>query len=262
MSTERLTRSKRAKLRQRERGVRRLRSLVLVILVISMPTLLVFGIVDWLPKLKHSQLFAARVWTVKGVCYADADKMRDELDAVLGTPLALIDCNALAAKVCNDPWIEDVRVTAMYPNRLHVRIREQHAIAWLTEGERVQCVTADGESLPLPGSGNSLDLPVLDQRQMTGMNSHLALNEACSVLSYMREKHPGMYADVDCITWGPHPSMSLGVQGPSIYLHPENWRHSLSLLEAVRAKSPELLQVAGSLDLRFTNQVVLRRRNG
>ena len=150
----------------------------------------------------------------------------------------------------------------MYPHRLHVRVCEQQAIAWFSDEQRVQCLTADGKLLPLPGSGKRLDLPVLDQRNAIGISPYLAIEEACDALCYMRQQHPGMYAEVDCVTWGSQPQMHLRGAGPSIYLHPENWRHSLSLLEAVREESPALLEIDGSLDLRFTNQVILRRRNG
>ena len=96
MSTERLTRSKRARMRQRGRALRRLRMIGILTLLLCLPSLLVWGSLEWLPKLKKSEFFAARVWTVKGVSYANAETLRRELDALLGTPLALIDRQSLA----------------------------------------------------------------------------------------------------------------------------------------------------------------------
>jgi cell division protein FtsQ len=115
------------RLRQRRIGVRRAASrrrlkwvaLGLVVVVVVGATLAVLG----------SSWFAVDQVSVTGNVYTDADELDAVVDDLRGTPTLLVDTDELEDRLEEIPWVERARVTAQFPDRATIEIRERTPVA-------------------------------------------------------------------------------------------------------------------------------------
>lgn len=73
-----------------------------------------------------------------------------------GAILVWIDTGAVAAEVQRDPWVADVRVTRVWPDRLVVEVMERTPLLWVEGTGDWMLVASDGfvlEAAPEPGPG-------------------------------------------------------------------------------------------------------------
>lgn len=107
---------------RREAGRRRL--VVLVGVVTSV--LIVVGILAFL----GSSWFGVRVSDVRitGNVYADPGRLASIIDEVAGTPVILVDTDAIERSIEEIPWVDDVVVRTDWPFGLTVDIRERSPV--------------------------------------------------------------------------------------------------------------------------------------
>lgn len=73
-----------------------------------------------------------------------------------GAILIWVDTGAVARSVATDPWVADVRVERVWPDRLVVEVAEREPVAWMEGTETWMLVATDGtvlETAAQPGGG-------------------------------------------------------------------------------------------------------------
>lgn len=222
-----------------------------VLLFTLLPPLLVGLSAAAVVWVRTGDTFRLREWKVVGARLSDRQRIVEEMDAVRGKPLALIQLDQLRRRLADDPWITALRITKKWPDAVVVVLAEDEPLAWVLRAGRPRCLTATGRVLERPRAGIRLDLPVLN-----GLEKDYP--QAAARLLELKSGFPELYARVERLDWGASPVLRLQGAQPDVLVQVGLWRHGLTLLQVVQSRRPELLLRAGELDLRFINQVVWR----
>lgn len=78
-----------------------------------------------------SSLFGVRTEDVRvtGNVYTDPARLAEIIDAVVGTPVVLVDTVDMEREIAEIPWVDDVTVRTDLPNGLRIDIRERRPVA-------------------------------------------------------------------------------------------------------------------------------------
>ena len=134
------------RLRQRRIGVRRAASrkrlwwaaLAAVVVVVAIGVLAVLG----------SSWFAVDTVSVSGNVYTDPEQLAAIVDDLRGTPVLLVDTDAVEEQLEAIAWVEAARVTTSFPDSASIEIRERTPVAsMLGEDTRSRVLDADGRVL-------------------------------------------------------------------------------------------------------------------
>jgi len=106
-----------------------------------------------------AQHFPLRQVVVSGeLRQLDEAEVRSLLSDGMQAGFFRVDLNALRATLLRNPWVQQASVRRLWPDALHVRIREQVPVAaWGRQG----FVNAAGDHLVLDGAPEHEELPVL-----------------------------------------------------------------------------------------------------
>jgi cell division septal protein FtsQ len=255
------SRNRRADTRLRQRRGRRLRNLLRSMLLIVAPTL--FLGITWMgvSRVNWDELLNLRTWTLSGLHHADESQARQLTNTLMGLPLREIDLQELEAALERDPWIAESQALRHWPNGLGVRVEEERALAFWLAAPGVWCLSASGSCLPWPTGPDALELPVLESCSLEYANLELALEDAARALSEMQTHFPSLFSSLETIAWSEEPQLQFKNSSKTLVMRRDAWWHCLSKLELLRQQEPDLLEKSGTLDLRFTNQIIHRRQN-
>ncbi len=82
---------------------------------------------------------------VEGRHYIDAETLRNTIAAKLGDPLLSIDINVMQARITALPWVKDVRVRRVWPDKLLISIDERQPLAiWRDAPQGPAVVDSEG----------------------------------------------------------------------------------------------------------------------
>ncbi len=146
MPREATSRGIEPRLRQRRIGVRRAASrrrlwwaaLIVLVLVVVVGVLAVLG----------SSIFAVDQVSVTGNVYTDPDRLAEVVDDLRGTPVLLVDTDAVEEQLEAIPWVESARVVTTFPDSASIEIRERIPVAtMLGEDGRSRVIDVDGRVL-------------------------------------------------------------------------------------------------------------------
>lgn len=249
--------SRRARRRRMARLGRRLLTGLKVTGLLALPVVLWLLVSQGLRLLDSKNLFALQDLRITGVRCADGEALSRALDPLLGRPLDELDPTIVEAAIARDPWIASGRLRRSWPNRAELAIEERRPAALVALDGVVRCLSEDGRILPLPVE-RSLDLPLITAP------GGLPVAEAptmARLLVRLRTRSPEVFSRLDQISWRTDPRLRLRDLPVAIVIGRDNLEHGLTLLESVIRERPALLRNQGEMDLRFTNQVILRRND-
>jgi len=106
--------------------------------------------------LVHSPLMAVGTVEVLGATRSDVRQIVDGTGVGPGALLLWVNAGAIEEVVAVDPWVADVRVDRIWPNRVVVEVIEHQAVAWIEGVQGWMLVSRDGtvlERAETPGSG-------------------------------------------------------------------------------------------------------------
>lgn len=104
----------------------------------------------------HSPLMAVHTVEVLGATRSDVRQIVDGTGVGPGALLLWVNAGAIEEAVAVDPWVADVRVDRIWPNRVVVEVIEHQAVAWIEGIQGWMLVSRDGtvlERSEVPGSG-------------------------------------------------------------------------------------------------------------
>jgi cell division protein FtsQ len=94
---------------------------------------------QWKPFLDTlSSVFGFGIETIEinGLIEANSEEIADRIDVGLHTSLLMLNAEAARARIAEIPWVADVEVRKVYPDKLVVNLTERHAFAlWQEDGQ-------------------------------------------------------------------------------------------------------------------------------
>ena len=142
------TRGIEPRLRQRRIGVKRSENrrrlwwlaLAAFVLLVAIGALAVLG----------SSWFAVDQVAVSGNVYTEQQALDAVIDELTGTPVLLVDTDAIEAQVEAIPWVEDARVRTSFPDSATIEIRERTPVAAMMGADgQARVIDVDGRVLGL-----------------------------------------------------------------------------------------------------------------
>lgn len=116
----------------------------------------------------HSPWLSVREIEIQGAVHSHPAPLIAEAGVGEGAILVWVDTGEVARAVSADPWISDVRVERVWPDRLVVEVLEREPVAWFEGTNTWMLVASDGTVLEVaaePGGGHlraELAFPDLD----------------------------------------------------------------------------------------------------
>lgn len=104
----------------------------------------------------HSPLMAVDTVEVVGATRSAVRQIVDATGVGPGALLLWVNAGAIEQAAATDPWVADVRVNRIWPNRVVVEVIEHQAVAWIEGVQGWMLVSRDGTVLERsegPGSG-------------------------------------------------------------------------------------------------------------
>ena len=108
---------------------------------------------------------------VTGVVAERADAVREAAGVAVGDPALAVLPGRVAGRVEALPWVADARVTREIPGAVRIAVVPRTPVGWVTAGERVLLVDADGtviEKVDVPPAGVPALLGVADLAPVGG----------------------------------------------------------------------------------------------
>ncbi len=95
----------------------------------------------------HSPLMAVDTVEVVGATRSEVRQIVDATGVGPGALLLWINAGAIEEAAASDPWVADVRVDRIWPNRVVVEVIEHQAVAWIEGVQGWMLVSRDGTVL-------------------------------------------------------------------------------------------------------------------
>jgi len=179
-----------------------------------------------------------------------------------------IDLFQIENSVKQHPWIEKVEVFRRLPDELVVVVHEKQPVA-LLNGKDLWAIDRNGCLLPLHLWSGSLDLPLIDLKlgnleQAGGIIDDEQLLTTLKYLVQLKYRLPALWEIISEVTWNNEGDITLHAakSRTQILLSQEpTWNQTLKLYSYFLYEGGESgIQDVQSIDLRFQDQVIVKRR--
>lgn len=205
--------------------------------------------------------FRVRSLRVEGLRYLSTKEV--ELTAAVPKASNLWDdTGPVAVRLRAHPLIRAVEVSRRLPGTLVVEVEERVPVG-LVPTPTLQPVDRDGHRLPLDPSRRPLDLPLIQPgRAVRGAPAPAAIAAAAREVARLAEVDPTFWAGISAVTEVGSHNVVLEWGDPAVRLHYRTplsqgrMREALAVLADVAYRAGG--QLPATLDLRFTDQVVVR----
>ncbi|MAE94360.1 MAG: hypothetical protein CL910_06835 [Deltaproteobacteria bacterium] len=179
-----------------------------------------------------------------------------------GTPLGSVDLEGVAARIRRHPWIAQVRVTALPPERLLVGVEERTPRALTRLGDELHYV--DGGGVPFAPAPAPADIPELVGAEAAAQDlPSPALVEGIQILDALaREGLPApLRIEVGAADTGERPAFEWrrGQLTQRVVLGAGGFAEKLARLARLLRADLSDAREAIRLDLRFAGRVILRQ---
>jgi hypothetical protein len=183
----------------------------------------------------------------------------------MGENLFSLDTDELASRLDRHPYLAEVRLEKVYPDRLVVRVGERTPACYLAEGP-LQLLAGNGTVLPLVGEdGAVFDLPVVTGYEVARKGeletySDGVLLDACRLCAEMQRQALPLFDEL--VELRPHADHLEGLlaDGGRVLFPLESAPSTLAALQAVYTR--ERQSGFTELDARYDRQIISRHRAG
>lgn len=233
--------------RRREGRRHRIRNWLIGILAV-----VVTGTLIWM--IWFSTVFGVRHVEVEGTKTLKSTQVEVTAAVMKGKPLARVDTAQVESRVALLERVESVDVRRHWPNTITIRIRERHAIAWITESGKIRGLDRFGvefRTFTKPPAGLvEVRVDASDSTKRQG-----ALVEAAMVLGIIGRQDPALGKSIDHVTASTKDSVELVLDKGRVvhWGSAEHSREKLAVLE------PLLRIKARSYDVSAPEQPTTRK---
>jgi len=225
------------------------------------------GIFGWyfFQFLFHSNLFRIKDVIIQGNNFLDENTIFHVSGVRLDSNIFLLDKEKLISNLANEPWIMDVEVKKIFPDKITINIREREAAAVVNIGKRCCKCSKDGVILCFLNQNGKKDekLPLINGYK----NDHYAIGEriiepnfrdALEIIYCIEVILPKMFCEVRIMDSGiflvcnKNESIKIRVNKAEEIINGENL-----IREALEKISYEQLEI-DYLDLRFQDSLIMK----
>lgn len=211
-----------------------------------------------------SPRFAVAGLEVQGASRVDAERIRAAAGIAPGTNIFRIDPTAVAARVQALPEVRRADVVRELPNRVTVLIEERRPFTLVSAG-RLHWVDEEGRLLGVAERAVTPPVPVIsglpeEEVAALGIGPGPRARAALALIRSLLRAGSPLAAEISEIDMsGPDGPVLYTVDGIEVRLGAEDWDERLARLEGVLAQVAQEGGEVRAIDLRFRDQVVLRK---
>lgn len=192
---------------------------------------------------------------VEGRYNLDADTLMVILNIKDGQPLFQSDIEEMRLKIQALEWVESAEIQRRQPDTLYVKIQERVPVALLkNDGQKLYLLDAKGRIIDVPLQAKFKDLIIT-----TGKNVEKEAFEFVRVLS----GYPDISGHIDMAQWVSERRWDIITKERTRIQMPEkNLDYALGRLDELQRKSGILTKPLDLIDLRQTDRVIARPKEG
>lgn len=211
-----------------------------------------------------SPRFAVGVLEVRGASRVPPERVRAAAGIAPGTNIFRIDPTAVAARVQALPEVLRADVIRELPNRVTVLVEERRPFTLVSAG-RLHWVDEEGRLLGVEERAVTPPVPVIsglpeEEVAALGTGPGPRARAALALIRSLLRAGSPLAAEISEIDMsGQDGPVLYTVDGIEVRLGAENWEERLARLEGVLAQVAQEGAEVRAIDLRFRDQVVLRK---
>lgn len=114
---------------------------------------------------------------IRGLAEADSTEISDRIDVSETSSLLMVDAEKARARISEIPWVSDVTVKKLYPNRIVVELTERRPFALWQDDGKVKVVDKSGTVTSEVIETRNAGLPLV-----VGQGANLRVTEAISLM--------------------------------------------------------------------------------
>lgn len=194
--------------------------------------------------------FAVASIEIRGLSEADSTEISDRIDVTRHSSLLMVDVERARERIAEIPWIADVQVKKLYPNRIVVNLVERRPFAlWQDEG-KIRVVDKTGAVMSDVLETRNAGLPLV-----VGAGANTRVEEAVGLMSAVPELRPRIRAAVLVAErrWN-----MITVDGIEMLLPEENPAGALQRVADLQAAKKLLDRDLVVVDLRVPDRLFVR----
>ncbi|WP_165498181.1 cell division protein FtsQ/DivIB [Siculibacillus lacustris] len=194
--------------------------------------------------------FAITSIEIRGLSEADSTEISDRIDAARTGSLAMLDAEQARQRIAEIPWVADVTVKKLYPNRVVVDLTERLPFALWQDDGRVKVVDRSGAVMADVIQTRHAGLPLV-----VGAGANARVQEAVALMNAAPSLRPKIRAAVLVAErrWN-----LMTVDGIEILLPEEDPQGALARVADLQQSKKLLERDLVAVDLRVSDRLFVR----
>lgn len=235
-----------------------------VIALVLIAAAVTAGIAVGVRWLMVSPRFAVTAVDVRGASRVSIDRIVEAADVPAGISLFRVNPDAIAARVVGLPEVRRAQVIRELPNRLAIVVEERRPFT-LAHGGRLHWIDEDGRTVGEERRAVAATVPLitgLSEDEIAAMRTApgAKARSAITVIQALLRTGSALTEEIAEIDVSrPEGPVLFTMDGVEVRLGTEDWGDRLARLEGVLAQVARDDARVSVVDLRFRDQVVLRR---
>lgn len=187
---------------------------------------------------------------IRGLAEADSTEISDRIDVTQASSLLMVDAERARARIAEIPWVSDVSVKKLYPNRIVVTLTERLPFALWQDDGRLKVVDKTGAVMSETLQPRHAGLPLV-----VGAGANARLEEAVALMNSAPSIRPRIRAAVLVAErrWN-----LMTVDGIEILLPEEDPRGALARVAALQDSKKLLDRDLVVVDVRVPDRLFVR----
>ena len=245
------------------KGVKRRHTIAKALIYLS-----IAGTVAYLSTLFYTYLMGSPYLEIKEIVLVgggrvDPQRIAEEAGIRTGQNILSIDLKEIKRRVESFPWVKEVMVQRLFPDRLRIEIRERVPMALLYLGGKIYIVDEEGIPFKEATAADRVDLPVI-----TGIKGDEWEDRRVETVKVLKElfgsigKKGGIsMEDISEVRLAGEDVVLYTMDGKEISLGRGGYREKMERLGIVKASLGSGYRQVESIDLGYSDRAVVRFRD-
>ncbi|MBI4040850.1 MAG: FtsQ-type POTRA domain-containing protein [Deltaproteobacteria bacterium] len=211
------------------------------------------------PRIKQSELFKLKGFVVRASDHIAEEEMKTFLDPFLGKNIFVIDLEKIKQKVKRHPWIQDIKVTRVYPDRIRLQFSEKKPKAILS-AEKLYFLDEEGKVIHVIRPEDDTNFPVISGISISQSQSDELIQSAFEIMDLYQKNEYLRDWPISEIHWQKKSEFVIYTSNPSfeIRLGMDRLTKKFERLEKVLKDLSQKRLIPRYIDLNFTKKVVVK----